>query len=105
MLLYMADSHFAFHNFFILYATHVLDSGGILCFCYCIPTILTMQILLRSLQFSLFFSCILCYYLQMDFYCLYSVHSVDIFIILFALFVGLLRALTTYIIGVLFLVW
>jgi hypothetical protein len=38
-LLYIADSHFTFHNFFILYATHVLDSGGILCFCLYIPTI------------------------------------------------------------------
>jgi hypothetical protein len=34
--------HFTFHNFFILYAMHVLDSGGILCFCLCIPTVLTM---------------------------------------------------------------
>jgi hypothetical protein len=42
MLLFIADSHFTFHNFFILYATHVLDSGGILCFCLCIPTVLTM---------------------------------------------------------------
>jgi hypothetical protein len=41
-LLFIADSHFTFHNFFILYATHVLDSGGILCFCLCIPTVLTM---------------------------------------------------------------
>jgi hypothetical protein len=32
-LLYMTDSHYTFHNFFILYATHILDSGGILCFC------------------------------------------------------------------------
>jgi hypothetical protein len=42
ILLYIADSHFIFHNFVILYATHVLDSGGILCFCLCIPTVLTM---------------------------------------------------------------
>jgi hypothetical protein len=41
-LLFIADSHFTFHNFFILYATHVLDSGGILYFCFCIPTVLTM---------------------------------------------------------------
>jgi hypothetical protein len=41
-LLYIADSHFTFHNFFILYPTHVRDSGGILCFCLCIPTVLTM---------------------------------------------------------------
>jgi hypothetical protein len=46
MLLYIADSHFTFHNFFILYAMHVLDSAGILCFCLCIPTILTILILI-----------------------------------------------------------
>jgi hypothetical protein len=41
-LLYIADSHFTFHNFLILYTMHVLDSGGILYFCLCIPTVLTM---------------------------------------------------------------
>jgi hypothetical protein len=41
-LLYIADSHFTFHNFFILYAMQVLNSGRILCFCFCIPTVLTM---------------------------------------------------------------
>jgi hypothetical protein len=42
ILLFIADSHFTFHNFFILYAMHVLDSGGILFFCLWIPTVLTM---------------------------------------------------------------
>jgi hypothetical protein len=41
-LLFIADSHFTFHNFLILYAMHVLDSRGILCFGLCIPTVLTM---------------------------------------------------------------
>jgi hypothetical protein len=41
-LLFIADSHFTFHNFFILYAMHILDSGGILYFWCCIPTVLTM---------------------------------------------------------------
>jgi hypothetical protein len=40
-LLSIADSHFTFHNFFILYAIHVLDSGGILCYCLCVLTVLT----------------------------------------------------------------
>jgi hypothetical protein len=35
-LVYIAVSHFTFHNFFILYSTYVLESGGILCFCLCI---------------------------------------------------------------------
>jgi hypothetical protein len=39
---FIADIHFTFHNFFISYATHVLDSGGILCFCLCILTVLTL---------------------------------------------------------------
>jgi hypothetical protein len=68
MLLYIADSHFTFHNFFILYAMHVLDSGEILWFCLCILSGLTMQILLRSLQFSLCFGCILYFSLQIDLY-------------------------------------
>jgi hypothetical protein len=42
MLLYIVDSHFTFHNFFILDAMHVLDSGGILSFCLFILTVLTM---------------------------------------------------------------
>jgi hypothetical protein len=58
-LLYVVDSHFTFHNFFILYAPHVLDSGGLLYSCLCIPTGLTMWILIRSLQFSLCFGCML----------------------------------------------
>jgi Ni/Fe-hydrogenase subunit HybB-like protein len=33
MPLFIAESHFTFHNFFILDVTHVLDSAGILCFC------------------------------------------------------------------------
>jgi hypothetical protein len=41
-LLNVADSYFTMYNFFILYATHVLDSGGIFYFCLCIPTVLTM---------------------------------------------------------------
>jgi hypothetical protein len=41
-LLNIADSHFTFHNFFILYAMHVPDSGGIVCFCLWILTGLTM---------------------------------------------------------------
>jgi hypothetical protein len=41
-LLFIADSHFRFHNFFILNATPILDSAGILCFCLCIPTIVTL---------------------------------------------------------------
>jgi hypothetical protein len=41
-LLFIADFHFAFHNFFILYAMHVLGSGGILFFCIYILTVLTM---------------------------------------------------------------
>jgi hypothetical protein len=41
-LLFIADSHFTFYNFFILYGTHVLDSAGILCFSLRIPTVLTM---------------------------------------------------------------
>jgi hypothetical protein len=41
-LLFIADSNFIFHNFFILYPTDVLESGGILYFGLCIPTILTM---------------------------------------------------------------
>jgi hypothetical protein len=45
-LLFIADSHFTFHNFFILYAMHVLDSGGILFFCICIPPVLTLYILI-----------------------------------------------------------
>jgi hypothetical protein len=41
-LLFIADSYFTFHNFFNLYATSIFDSRGILCFCLCMPTILTM---------------------------------------------------------------
>jgi hypothetical protein len=41
-LLYIADSHFTFHNVFILNPIHVLDSGGILCFLLCIPTVVTI---------------------------------------------------------------
>jgi hypothetical protein len=65
---------------------HGLDSGGILCFCLCILTILTMSIVIRSLQFFLFIDCILCVSIQMDLYFLYSILAVDIFIALFALF-------------------
>jgi hypothetical protein len=42
MMLYIADSHFTFHNFLILYKMYVLDSGEILCFCLYILTVLTM---------------------------------------------------------------
>jgi hypothetical protein len=31
-LLFIADSHVTFPNFFILYATNILDSEGMLCF-------------------------------------------------------------------------
>jgi hypothetical protein len=41
-LLFIADSHFTFHNFFILYAIYIIDAGGILCFYFCILTRLTM---------------------------------------------------------------
>jgi hypothetical protein len=41
-LLFIADSHYTFHIFFIVYAMHILDAVGILCFCLCIPTVLTM---------------------------------------------------------------
>jgi hypothetical protein len=47
MLLYIADSDFTFHNFFILNATHILESEGIFCVCLCIPTVLTMKIVIR----------------------------------------------------------
>jgi hypothetical protein len=40
--LYIADSHFTFHNFLILYAMLVLVSGRIHCLCLCILTVLTM---------------------------------------------------------------
>jgi hypothetical protein len=42
MLLYIAVSHFSFHYIFILYTTQVLDSEGILYFCVCNSTVLTM---------------------------------------------------------------
>jgi hypothetical protein len=64
-----------------------------------------MQILIRSLQFSLCFDCTLCFSLQMDLYFLYSILAVDIFIVLFALFSGLLRAFSAYIIGLIFLAY
>jgi hypothetical protein len=41
-LLYIADSHFTFHKFFILYAMHLLDLGVILCFCLCTLTVSTI---------------------------------------------------------------
>jgi hypothetical protein len=41
-LLIIADSHFTFPNFFILYITHDLDSGGILWLYLCNPTVLTI---------------------------------------------------------------
>jgi hypothetical protein len=41
-VVFIGDTHITFHNFFILYPMHALDSGGILGFCLCIPTVLTM---------------------------------------------------------------
>jgi hypothetical protein len=52
---------------------------------------------------SLFIDCILYFSLQMDLYFLCSILAVDIFIVLFALFLGLLRAYSAYIIGLIFL--
>jgi hypothetical protein len=51
----------------------------------------------------LIFGCILCFSLQMDLYFLCSILAIDIFIVLFALFVRLLRAYSAYIIGLIFL--
>jgi hypothetical protein len=35
-LLFIGDSHFTFHDFFILWSTYILESGGILWMCLCI---------------------------------------------------------------------
>jgi hypothetical protein len=62
----------------------------------------TMLILIRSLPFFLCFACILYFSLPMDLYILCSILAVDFVIILYALFVGLLRVFSTYIIGLIF---
>jgi hypothetical protein len=62
-----------------------------------------MYILIRSLQFSLCFEYTLCFALQMGVYFLCSILAVDIFIIVFALFVGLLMGFSAYKIGLRFL--
>jgi hypothetical protein len=61
-VLFVADIHFLFHNSFILYAKHVLDSEKILCLYLCILTILTRSILIRSLKFFLFLDYIVCFF-------------------------------------------
>jgi hypothetical protein len=64
MLLFIANIDFTYHNCIILYSMYILDSVGILCFCSCILTILTIKIVIRSLQLFLFIDCILYVFLR-----------------------------------------
>jgi hypothetical protein len=94
---FIADKNFKFNNFFIAYAMHILDSAGILYNCLSILNVLTLYILIRSLQFSICFDYILCFFLQIDLYCLALIFAIDIFIIVIAIFAAFLWAyLTTH---------
>jgi hypothetical protein len=65
----------------------------------CTNTVDPHMIITIFLIFWLYFM----FFLQMDLYFLCSILAIDIFIVLFALFLGLLRAYSAYIIGLIFL--